>query len=74
MSSSVVRRLWVHSFPTTIAYLLIGASHPARLILLGFISHTCPIHSIRVGVSSLSGGLSPIATGSGNGCMAVDQW
>ena len=36
--------------------------------------HTCPIHSIRVGLSSLSGGLSPIATGSGNGCMAVDQW
>lgn len=38
MSSSVVRRLWVHSFPTTIAYLLIGASHSARLILHGFIS------------------------------------
>ena len=36
--------------------------------------HTCPIHSIWVGLSSLSGGLSPIATGSGNGCMAVDQW
>ena len=37
-------------------------------------SHTCPIHPSWVGLSSLSGWLSPIATGSGNGCMAVDQW
>ena len=34
--------------------------------------HTCPIHSTWVGLSSLAGGLSPIATG--NGCMALDQW
>ena len=36
--------------------------------------HTCPIHSTWVGLSSLADGLSPIATGSGNGCIALDQW